>query len=553
MKSQLLIPSVGVFTLLNVVAYGQSGTNSIEHAVRPTLSAGLSPATQSESKLGLAVIRRGDDEKELQPYRVWVGNKEYDFAHLLRLKPPDTNNATIHILVDFDFKHPGLLNDLKELEFIKQRIAAGEWPWATEFERMKRSRFADPDYLKKMPVPPAVISSDFSGRNDHGSAQEMKDANAAYTQALMWYFTGDDTYAKNAAGILETYAQTVTSHEGKNWYLQAAWAGSVFPLSAELLRATYPNWKNGRVIGKWFNDVFLPPLHERAAFGNREFAVISALAAIGIYNEDRAAFYLAMNHWMNYVPAYHYISEDFPVPYLPDYWSPEITPSDDFLLKLNEVSFPKDWTPWIGLHDAQWSARLIHGKFGDDVTSLRQAVANQDPGIVWTGAPVTYLPGYTAETARDLAHVEASFAAEINAAEMAWHQGIDVYTPQAKRLTVFMEVEAKLRLGEPPPESMTAQLVPYGLVGTYEIAYNHYANRVGMPLPHTQQILQVLRHVGVDMIRPVDPGEAGHDPANARLWKYRPPFPSLFASNIGGSVGWISSWETLTHADVGTR
>jgi hypothetical protein len=51
-------------------------------------------------------------------------------------------------------------------------------------------------------IPRSVISSDFSGRNDRGSAQEMKDANAAYTQALMWYFTGDKTYAKNAAGIL---------------------------------------------------------------------------------------------------------------------------------------------------------------------------------------------------------------------------------------------------------------------------------------------------------------------------------------------------------------
>jgi Alginate lyase len=553
MKNQLLIASVGVFALLNVLAYGQSATVSIEHAVPPPLPAGLSPAAQPESKLGLAVIRLSDDTRELQPYRVKVRDKEYDFAHLLKLKPSDTNNATVQVLVDFDFKHPGLLNDLKELEFIKQKISAGEQPWATEFERMKKSRFADPDYPKKMVVPPAVISSDFSGRNDRGSAQEMKDANAAYTQALMWYFTGDKTYAKNAAGILEIYAQTVTSHKGKNWYLEAAWAGSVFPLSAELLRSTYPDWKNRRVIAKWFNDVFLPPLHARTAFGNREFAVINALAAIGIYNEDRAAFYLAMNHWMNYIPAYHYLSEEFPEPFLADYWTPEITPSDDFLLKINEASFPKDWTPWIELHDQKWSAREIHGRFGDDFAGLRQAVEKRDPGIVWTGAPVTYLSGYTAETARDLTHVEMSFAAEINAAEMAWHQGIDVYTPQAKRLTVFMEAEAKLRLGEPPPQSMTAQLVPYGLVGTYEIAYNHYANRIGMPLPDTQQILQILRHAGVEEIRPVERGEAGHDPANPRLWKYQPPLPSLFASTIGGSVGWFSSWETLTHADVGNR
>ncbi|MCE0497558.1 MAG: alginate lyase family protein [Methylacidiphilales bacterium] len=546
MKKHLLIPSVGVIALFNLFAHGQTGSNTIAQPTPPPMPEGQSPEAQPESILGLAVMRLGDDQKELQPYRVKVGDKEYDFAHLLKLKPSDTDGATVQILVDFNFKHPGLLNDLKELDFIKQKIAAGAEPWATAFEAMKKSRYADVDYLKKMKVPPVVISCDFSGRNDHGSIQEMKDANAAYTQALMWYFTGDSTYAKNAAGILETYAQTVTSHEGRNWYLEVAWAGDVFPLSAELLRSTYPDWKNSRVIGKWFNDVFLPPLHDRLAFGNREFAVINAMAAIGIYNEDRAAFYLAMNHWMNYIPAYHYLSEDGPAPYLADYWTPEITPSDDFLLKLNDPSFPKDWTPWIELHNQNWSDEKIHGKFGDDSTGMRKDVAARLSS--WTGGPVTYLPGYCGETARDFGHVEVSFATEINAAEMAWHQGIDVYTPQAKRLTTFMETQAKLRLGEPPPDSMTAKLVPYSLVGTWEIAYNHYANRMGMPLPNTLKIIEILRQAGEGGIRL--PKDAPHDPANPRLWTFPPPFPSLFASGIGGSSGWISSWETLTHGDL---
>jgi hypothetical protein len=554
MKKRRVIAFVWAsFASSSLPLHAEPLARSLPTVASPSIPAELGSGARADDKPGLAAMRPGDDDKELQPYRVRIGDRDYDFAHLLKLRPADTIDAPVQIAVDFDFKHPGLLNDLKELEFIKAKIAAGEQPWALEYERMKISRFADPDYLKKMAPPPAVVAAGVSGRDDHGFAQEMKDANAAYTQALMWYFTKDDIYAKNAAGILEAYAKTVTSHVGKNWYLEDAWAGSVFPLAAELLRSTYPDWCGQRLIGKWFNDVLLPPLHQRIAFGNREFAIINALAAIGVYNEDRAAFYLAMNHWMNYIPAYHYLSEDGSRPYLADYWTPEITPSDDFLFKLNQASFPKDWTPWIDLHKQQWSAELIHGKFGDDATGMRQSVAKQDPAIVWTGAPVTYLPGYTAETARDLEHVEQSFAAEINVAEIAWHQGVDVYTPQAKRLTVFMETEAKLRLGEPPGESMTAQLVPYGLVGTYEIAYDHYANRMGTQLPHVRRILQILRETGADALRPVETGAAGRDPDNPRLWKYRRPLPPLFASNIGGSVGWISSWETLTHADLGNR
>lgn len=557
-RSERMYRRMAAFTamlciLFRPVAYGESLREPLQVTASPANRDEATFGAQAEPRPAFAVVRMDNRQKTLQSYRLRVGGEVFDFGRLVNLRPADTDNATVRILHDFDFKHPGVLSSLKELEFIKQKIADSEEPWATEFERMKTSRFADRDYLKKMAEPPAVVSSDFSGKGDQGFAQEMKDANAAYTQALMWYFTHDVIYAKNAAGILETYAKTVTSHLGRNWYLEVAWAGSVFPLSAELLRATYRPWDGQRMIAKWFNDVFLPPLHQRVAFGNREFAVINALAAIGVYNEDPAAFYLAINHWLNYVPAYHYLSEDGSTPYLPDYWTQEVTPSDEFLLRLNEARFPKDWTPWITLHRELWNAELIHGKLGDDTTAMRKSVADRDPSVVWVGAPLTYVNGYTAETARDLAHVEESFAAEINVAEIAWHQGIDIYTSQAKRLTAFMETDAKLRLGEPPPESMTAQLTADGLVKTFEIAYNHYAKRMRIQLPYMQQILLILRETGAEAIRPIGLARSGGERANTNLWRYRPPIPPLFASNIGGSVGWISSWETLTHAELGSR
>jgi hypothetical protein len=534
----------------------------------PPAVVALSTSDQPESRLSSALIRQAEG-KALQPFRVKVGEREYDFAQALKLKPADTDGKEVKILAPFAFQHPALLNNLKELAFIKKKIAAGEQPWTDEFAKMQKSGDAALDYPEKMKVPPVVISCDFSGRNDNGSIQEMRDANAAYTQALMWYFTDNDEYAKNTAKILETYAKTVTSHEGKNWYLEVAWAGSVFPLSAELLKATYPEWKNSRLVAQWFNDVFLPPLHNRTAHGNREFATLNAIVAIGVFNEDLAALYEALNHWMNYLPAYHYLAEDGPVPYLPDYWIPSITPSDEFLLKLNEATFPKDWTSWITLAAENWNVNKRRGKFGDDGTGLRKAAQeNKDPAVVWSEAPKTYLSGYTAETARDLAHVGVSFASEINTAEIAWHQGVDVYTPTAKRLTVFMETHLSLRLGQKPPApltlepswdamkklvageklepSTTVRLIPYGLVSTWEIGYNHYANRAGMKLPNTRKIINILRQTGPNGIRL----PKGTPPNQDGLWVYPDPIPPLFATNIGESSGWVSSWETLTHGEL---
>lgn len=499
-----------------------------------------------------AILRTNAAGKELQPYQVKVNDKEYDFIQLLKLRPADTNGAQIATIVPFHFIHPGTLSNLEELEFIKQRINEGKEPWASAFLRLKKSRFAGLDYLQKMKTPPAVISSGFSGAHAIGAFEEMNDANAAYAQALMWYFTGDKTYAQNGEAILEKYAATVTSHQGLNWFLLVAWSGAIFPVAADLLHATDPEWKNDRVVAKWFNDVFLPVLHDRVAFGNREFAGVNAMAAIGVYNEDPAAFYEAINHWINYLPAYYYLTADGTAPALPDYWTPEVTPSDEFLTALDASTLPKDWTSWIQLAQENYSPQKIHGKLGDDTTGMRGAVTKKDSGVVWTGAPGTYRNGYTAENARDLGHVEVSLVSTINTAEIAWHQGIDLYSPAAKRLTTFMEAETALRLGEAPPSSVTTPLKALGTgPGAFELAYDHFHNLLGIGLPNTQKYLEtVLRPANGARVYPVAKGDAGHDPDNPRLWKYPPPFPPLFASVISEEDGWLSSFQTLTHRDL---
>ncbi|CAN5497770.1 hypothetical protein BH09VER1_BH09VER1_43110 [soil metagenome] len=515
-------------------------------------AAELSPPAQPKSIAVPAKMRVDAAGKNLQPFRARVGGKDYDFAELLKLKPADTMGVEVLTVVPFCFKHAGMLNDLKQLNFIKQKIAEGKEPWASAFERLKKSAAARLNYLEKMKEPPAVIKCDFSGANNVGALEEMRDASAAYAQALMWYFTGDRAYATNAAGILETYAKTVTSHEGKNWYLLAAWPGSVFPVAADLLRATDPQWHSAPVIAKWFNDVFLPQLHDRIGWGNRGLAVMNAMAAIGVFNEDTAAFYEALNHWVNYVPAYYYLSEDGATPRLPDYWIPEITPSDEFLLMLDAPTFPKDWTPWIQLAAENWNLNKRRGKFGDDVTGMRKTAQEQmDPAAGWKGAPGTYLSGYTAETGRDLNHVDQAFASTMNLAEIAWHQGIDLYSPTAKRFAAFMEAHATLRLGESPPAAVTIELTAWGMAPVFEIAYDRYHNVMGIDLPNTRKLLEsVFWPAKGELVYPMVRGDKGRDPENPRLWKYAAPFPPLFATSIQTDSGWLANWQTLTHHDL---
>jgi hypothetical protein len=442
-----------------------------------------------------------------------------------------------------------LISDLSELELVKKNINEGKEPWAGEFLKLKNSAEASPNYLSKMKPPPAIISSGLSGAHAVGAFEEMRDANAAYAQALMWYFTGDKTFANNGEAILEAYANSVSAHEGPNWYLLIAWAGAVFPISADILHATDPDWKNDRLIAKWFNNVFLPPLHDRISAGNRELAVINAMGAIGVYNEDPAAIYEAMNHWVNFLPDYYCLSEDGAIPPLVNYWTPENTPSDEFLMSLDNPTFPKDWTSWVVLSQENFSVDKRRGKMGDDSTFMRKSVQDNNPVMMWPAG--TFVNGFSGENGRDLNHVDVAFASTINLAEIAWHQGIDVYTPAAKRLTTFMEVMAGLRLGEDPPSSIPAPLKAMGMGPVYEIAFDHYHNLMGIELPKTFKLLETAsRPAGGATVYPLVRGAAGHDPEHPRLWKYPPPYPPLFASSINGENGWVSSWQSLTHRNL---
>jgi len=76
-----------------------------------------------------------------------------------------------------------------------------------------------------------------------------------------------------------------------------------------------------------------------------------------------------------------------------------------------------------------------------------------------------------------------------NAAQIAWNQGIDLYTPNADRLTAAMELIESWILGVSP-----APLTVIGnAAGSFEMAYNHFVNIMGMRLPYTGQLVALNR------------------------------------------------------------
>jgi hypothetical protein len=203
--------------------------------------------------------------------------------------------------------------------------------------------------------------------------------------------------------------------------------------------------------------------------------------------------------------------------------------------------------------------RLPRGGYGGTNTGFASPASRTgDPYGYWgqagDAATRALLDGAAQETCRDLEHVQFGLAAMMNGAETARIQGLDLYGEQAPRMAACMELAARyedrapadasgsvlgyatpvnppvtLRASEPtlcPDASGRATVVllnggslaAYPVQPTWEIGYNALANRLGLRLPLTRQLIE----------------------------HYRSP-PS----------GWVGAnhhmaWETLTHGDVGS-
>lgn len=432
------------------------------------------------------------------------------------------------------FKHPGLLYSSDELEFVKAKIQAGEQPWKSAFDQMKATPWAAVTY---QPHAQEVISSGFGGKGakEGGAGNASADAIAAHTQALMWVYTGDERHAQNCAKILNAWS-ILKRNEGGNWYLQASWITPHLTNAAELLRATYPKWEEKEItaFSQMLDSTLLPIFHNRKAYGNRLFSVSYAMMAIGVFNNDRAAFAEGLHRWVSYVPCWIYLEEDGPVPFQPNYL--ETGPSNDELARLYTSTGKNPQESWI-FREEEIQARMKEQKLGDDSSMFKQI----NMRTLWYRAPKeAYVDGLAAETYRDLGHCDLALGGLGSAAEVAWHQGIDLYGMEEKRLVAFLELHSALRIDEViPPAFYRVRGTPVN--PTFEIVYNHYVNRKGKDLPKTKAFIEKA-------LRPCLKVEPNGPPG----WSWVEVPLGVRGENVAYPAVCNMAWEVLTHAGTGS-
>jgi Alginate lyase len=335
------------------------------------------------------------------------------------------------------FKHPGVLVDRRALDFIKAKVAAGAEPWKGALEKAKASRFGTLAYA---PAPFAVVDCGPYSNPSVGCGEEQRDAIASYTQALLWYLTGDAAHARKSIEVMNAWSAVLKDHTNSNAPLQSAWVASVFPRAAEIIRYTYDGWAPADIarFADMLKTVYLPKVIKGSGGnGNWELSMVEATMGIGVFLEDRDTFDKAIAMWKRRVPSYIYLESDGPQPVPP--------PS-----------------------------------------------GNKDLISLWYGQD-KFVSGLGQETCRDYGHLTGGFAAMVNAAETAHVQGVDLFALEAKRITAGFEFNAQYLDGVPVPAWLCKGALKLGTNDTWEIGYNALANRLGAAMPHTRAVIAKIR------------------------------------------------------------
>lgn len=487
---------------------------------------------------GYALRRWNGSAWQSHPLKRWSGSAWQRFALRQIGMPVGGGGGQIHP------HHPGLVVNLQTIDAVKAKLADND-PWTTAmfadlggtaaavsgFRTTTAQRsFLDPAFN---PAPLAAITDGLTvgqtGTSTSVNAymtrfeRMQQDGHAAWCNALAFAYTGTTRYATKVIQILDAWRTTMTSstaieitgptrsgqvkqadgstglHNGK--FIEA-WCCSLFCRAAEIIRFLYTPWGEANAVqfGDWAQLVFLtqPNSMHHSNGANWQASFSDGRMQLAVYRQDQTAFDDACDYWRERVKGAFTISADRGDPAFPSTHIPIGTGQDPYYNTKARID---------QLWYTQWGA---------------------------TAAP--YVNGQGQETVRDIGHTLMSFPGFANAAETAWHQEVDLYNEEAQRITTAMEFHASMLLeymaqypswasntepgGAWKPSNYPWPASTFEVGGNawklgWEILYNHYANRRGMNLPATAELVEQL-------------------------------------FNNGFVVGNQAAWESLTHHGTGT-
>ncbi|AGZ42691.1 hypothetical protein AFR_22105 [Actinoplanes friuliensis DSM 7358] len=340
------------------------------------------------------------------------------------------------------FSHPGVLLSRPQLDFVKGRVAAKAQPWTAAYNQMMASRYAS---LTRTPKPRATVECGSYSNPNNGCTDEREDAIAAYTDALAWYITGNAAYATKAIALMDAWSATIKNHTNSNAPLQTAWAGSVWPRAAEIIKHTYTSWPNQGRFATMLRTVYLPVvIPGSGSNGNWELSMMEAAVGISVFLDDRASYDRAIARFKLRAASYIYVTADGSQPKYP--------PAGGIDTRAELISF-------------------------------------------WQGQS-TFVDGLSQETCRDFVHTGYGLSAIAHVAETTRIQGGDLYPELQDRLRHSFGLHTKFENGTAVPSTICGGSVTKGLGPISEVAFNALHNRLGIAMANTETYTNAKRPQG---------------------------------------------------------
>ncbi len=332
--------------------------------------------------------------------------------------------------------------------------------------------------LSWTPHPIASVGRGSSGSPDQGASDLMTDSMAALVHALIWRLKGTRANASKACEIMNAWSGTInqilfdtsTWSDGK---LLAGWTGTLFARSGEIM--AYSSWTAGNgetafnqtALQAKLKTIWVPLINTNWSGGGANWlaSFVESMIQIGVFCDDRDVFNQGLSMWRGNVPGAFWMPGDT------NRWS-----------QLSSSTPPSSGLPIS-------PPNTMYDRSSTSASSLRSYWRN----------PIAWPAGLEGEIGRDFHHAAMGYAATFNAAETAWHQGVDLYGEEQNRLVTSCELFSKYIYDtivggvNPPPNWPFASNPTFYNTATqrttWELAYMHYAVRRGVSMPNTLALL----------------------------------------------------------------
>ncbi len=206
--------------------------------------------------------------------------------------------STIDFSVAQKFVHPGVDMTSADLEYMKKQVLQGEQPWKDAFDRLKK----ESDLQFEITPFTHVVRGPY-GKPNIGGDDLSKGSNLAYNCALIWYISGEKTYADKAIEILNSWSPVIWDFDYNDAKLLAGWTGHLLCNAAEILKYTNSGWQKKKMeqFSKMLITVYYPLMrfYYPQANGNWDGAIIHSILAIAIFTDNREMFGNAIDHFLH--------------------------------------------------------------------------------------------------------------------------------------------------------------------------------------------------------------------------------------------------------------